>query len=546
MSAKDNIYPIQQRLFAMLIASMVSMALPSPSAAVPHSKPRPSLMVGIVVEGLDRQHVEQLMDYLGDGGFKRLISNGVTFADVDFGTPLPATAATSILYTGASPAMSGITTDLIYNYEKMRPEPAMYDSTYLGNFTSETFSPLNLRVSTIADELKIAGAGTSQVYAIAANPNQAIIMGGHAANSAAWLNDESAHWASSTYYKDTPTVLSGRNRFRSLASRIDTMAWMPSHVTTTLELIPEWVRMYPFKHVIGRDPQWKVTKFKNTPLFNEEAMSMAREYLSELALGTHEGTDMLNIGLSVEPYMYSKYADVQMETADAYIRLDKQIEQLLNDIDKHVGLANSVIFVAGTPAQPIARKEDPKWSIPYGEYSPRKAISLLNLYLMALHGNGDWVSGFYNNYFYLNRNLIKEKELDLATIQRETADFLKRMAGVSTAYTIGEILDGHAGENAHALRRNTSYASAGDVMVEIAPGWEIVELPYSTPFQYHDINVVTRGVAPSAPMYLMAPEVVPQTIDFKIDARAIAPTMARTLCIRAPNGSSLPPVKLTK
>lgn len=544
MSAKDNLSHISPRLFALLLASMVSMALPVGAQNARTNSSRPALVVGIMVEGLDRQYVEELMEYFGEGGFKRLVNNGVVFSDVDFGTPLTGSAAASMLMTGASPSVTGITTDLVYDYETMRPKQAMFDPAYLGNFTSETFSPVNLRVSTVGDELKIAGAGTSQVFSIAADPNEAIILAGHAANNATWLSDTNANWATSTFYRDTPSVLSRRNRLINLSSRIDTMTWQPSAVTTTLDIIPEWVRLYPFKHTIGKDPQWKVAKFKNTPLFNREATAMAREYISTLGLGRHEGTDMLNIGLSVEPFIYSKYADVQLETADSYIKLDRDLAALFDVIDKEVGLKNAVIYLAGTPQQPLSRKEDPKWALPYGEYSPRKAISLLNLYLMALHGNGEWVNGFYDNYFYLNRNLIKEKELDLGSIQKEAADFLKRMAGVNTAYTIGEILDGHAGVNAHALRRNTSYATAGDVLVDIAPGWEIVELAYSTPYQMNGINMVTRGVSASAPFYLLAPDVAARTIDYRIDARAIAPTIARILRIRSPNGSSLPPVKL--
>lgn len=545
MLAKDNSIHISRRMVTMLLASMVSMAMPvgafRPASG---SSQRPALVVGIVVEGLDRQHVEQLMEYFGDGGFKRLVNQGVVISDVDFGTPMEVSAATSVLMTGASPAVTGITSDLIYNYETMRPEQPLYDASYLGNYTDETFSPAKLKVSTIADELKIAGAGTSQVFSIAPDADQAIILAGHAGNNAAWLCDANANWASSTYYRDTPSVISRRNRLVNLASRIDTMAWTPSAVTTTIDLIPEWVRQYPFKHTLGRDPQWKVVKYKNTPLFNTEATAMAREYISTLELGKHEGTDMINIGLSVDPYIYSKYADVQLETADSYIKLDRDLAALFDEIDRRVGLKNAMIYVAGTPAKPLSRKEDPKWGLPYGEYSPRKAMSLLNLYFMALYGNGEWIDGFYDNFFYLNRKLIKEKELSLEILQEQASDFLKRMAGVQRAYTIGEILDGHAGENAAALRRNTSFASSGDVMVEITPGWEIVELPYVTPYQLNGIEMVVRGVTPAAPFYIMAPDLHSHTIDTPVDARTLAPTITRLLRIRSPNGASMPALNL--
>lgn len=536
---------IQQRLLQLLVASMVSLSIPAGAAtAASVASERPALVLNLVVDGLDREYVEHLMQHFGEGGLRKLFGEGVVFNNVDFGTSLPTAAATSVLMTGASPQITGITSDLIYNPEKKRPVPAMYDENTLGNFTDETYSPVALRVSTIADELKIAGGGTSQIFSIAPDPSQSIILAGHSGNNAVWLSDRNANWATSTYYRDVPTVISYRNRLNPLSQRIDTMTWQPSAATLTLPLIPEWVRQYPFKHTVGRDPQWKVVKYKNSPLYNNEATAVAREYLSQLALGKHGGTDMLSVAYSVEPYLFTKYADSQFETADAYIKLDRDIASLLSEVDRTVGLHNTIVLLAATPPEPTGRREDPKWRLPHGEYSPRKAMSLLNLYLIALHGNGEWVSGYYDRYFYLNRDLIKERQLTLADIQRETADFLKRMAGITEAYTIGDILDGHAGENPQALRRNTSYHTAGDVLVEIAPGWEIVETEFNNAYTLNDISIVTRGVAPTASVVILAPGVEAREIDTPVDARSIAPTMARLLRIRSPNGASLPPVKL--
>jgi len=545
MPLKDSY--IQQRLLQLLLASVVSLTLPAHAAAPqqqPQTADRPLLVLNLVVDGLDREYVEYLMQYLGEGGFKKIFNEGVVFNNVDFGTPLSTAAATSMLMTGAPPQVTGITADLIYNPEKQRPYPALYDPETLGNFTNETYSPAALKVSTVSDELKIAGAGTSQVFSIAADPNQAIILAGHAGNNAAWLSDSNANWATSTYYRDVPTVLSYRNRLKALGPRIDTMTWNPSATTLTLPLIPEWVRKYPFKHVIGHDPQWKVTKFKNSPLYNKEATDMAREYIANLSLGKHDGTDMLSVGYSLEPFLFTKYSDTQFETADAYIKLDRDIAQLLADVDKTVGLRNTIVLLAATPPEPTSRREDDRWRLPYGEYSPRKAISLLNLYLIALHGNGEWILGYYDRYFYLNRELIKERQLSQTTVQQEAADFLKRMAGISDAYTIGDIIDGHAGENPAALRRNTSYLSAGDVLVEITPGWEVVDIPFSDIYRLNDINLVTRGVTPTASAVILAPDVAAREIDTPVDARSIAPTLCRLLRIRSPNGASLPPVKL--
>lgn len=78
-------------------------------------------------------------------------------------------------------------------------------------------------------------------------------------------------------------------------------------------------------------------------------------------------------------------------------------------------------------------------------------------------------------------------------------------------------------------------------MVEIAPGWAIVDVSYNTSTEG---GKVVRGVAPFAPIYILAPDVTPTVIGTPVDARAIAPTVTRLLRIRSPNGASLPGLRL--
>ncbi len=135
----------------------------------------------------------------------------------------------------------------------------------------------------------------------------------------------------------------------------------------------------------------------------------------------------------------------------------------------------TVVFVAGTPLTRRQRRDDEKWAVPYGEFSSRKAVSLLNMYLMAVHGNGEWVSGYHNGQVYLNHKLIKERGKDLEEMRREAASFLTRMAGVSQAWTVDDVIDRRATDNPDATRRNTAMASAGDIFLAIAPGWQEID-----------------------------------------------------------------------
>ena len=109
MSRKEN--KIAQRIILSLIASMVTMSL---SAQV--NTKRPSLVVGIMIEGLDQMYIDQLRSYFGEKGFNRLLKDGVILQNVDYGTPLDNVAATAMLYTGAAPSVNGIPSQYVFNY----------------------------------------------------------------------------------------------------------------------------------------------------------------------------------------------------------------------------------------------------------------------------------------------------------------------------------------------------------------------------------------------------------------------------------------------
>ncbi|MDE5683029.1 MAG: alkaline phosphatase family protein, partial [Muribaculaceae bacterium] len=205
-----------------LVASLTSLSI---SAASPQS---PKLLVGIMVEGLDGDCLELLRGQFGEGGFRRLENKGLTIAQADYGSYLDAAAAAAEVMTGASPSVNGIPAEYIYDPEARRGINIYADAASMGNYTNASYSPSALRVSTIADEVRIASGGINVVYAVAANPAVSLALAGHAGNSALWLDTKTGNWASSTYYKEMPVAVAARNRMAPLSSRLDTMSWTPS------------------------------------------------------------------------------------------------------------------------------------------------------------------------------------------------------------------------------------------------------------------------------------------------------------------------------
>ncbi|MCM1452638.1 MAG: alkaline phosphatase family protein [Clostridium sp.] len=528
-----------QRIIACLLVSMVATTAVGATVGT-----QPKLVVGIMVEDLRSEYLNLLRDRFGKDGFNRLLNDGVLISNADYGTSMDAAAATAVIFTGAAPAVNGIPGSEVFDRATMRPVTTLTDPEAMGNFTTQTFSPRGLAVTTLTDEIKVAGGGVTYAYAIAPEPTQALIMAGHAGNCGMWLNDANESWATTTYYKDAPTTLQQRNRNRSLHTRIDTSYWKPLLSAENYVLLPEHVTKYPFKYSFRQySAPEKMRIFKDTPKVNEETTAFAIDNINQLNLGAHAGgPDMISVAYTLDPYDYSKTSENRYELLDSYYRLDRNLAELFNTIDKKVGLNNTLIFLAATPPSQRSRRDDEKWQLPYGEFSTRKAISLLNLYLIAQHGNGEWVHAYHDGYFYLNHKLIEDSGKDLEAIRLDCARFLERMAGVTKAYSVDEILDGNTFDTA-PLRQSTVLAHAGDVKVFVLPGWQIVD-------DYNNLmpgkEKVERAVAATAPVMILAPNAPAGKIDQIVDARAIAPTVARLLRIRSPSAAGVPPLELEK
>lgn len=521
-----------KKLLTSVICSLVTI-----NTVLMAESTRPRLVVGILVDQLRTDYIEYLKTHFGTNGFKKLMTNGVYFRDIDFKVPdLDAVSAAAIVTTGSYPSRNGITASTEYIKSLRREMPVLLNSG-----SSSEYTPAGLNLSTISDEIAIDGAGLGAIYSIAADPRVAVILAGHAGNSAIWLNSATGRWSVPGYYSGAPQPLSFRGNKTLLASRLDTMQWKPMLKLEEYPGIPAQKKYYPFNYTFPHTDKDTYDKFFLSALGNREVTDIAIEYLNSLRLGVRgDAIDMLNISYSAAPFKYVKDGDYRLELEDTYLRLDGQLERLFNAIDKTVGLDNTLIFLSSTGYYNDAVADDPKYRIPGGEFSIKKALSLLNSYLSATHGNGDYVSYFAGRQLFLNKATIDAKRLKAEDITREAADFLSKMSGVAQTYTLSDIASERS-ENHRKLKLLIDPKSSGDIYVDFTPGWTLI---YDNTFPV--IKKPVRSSLAVTPAFFMGQNIDPQTIDYTVDATELAPTMARILRIRSPNGATSRGLTLTR
>ena len=81
---------------------------------------------------------------------------------------------------------------------------------------------------------------------------------------------------------------------------------------------------------------------------NDEVNALAEEALKKSSIGMDDITDLLALTYYAGNYAHKSVQECAMEIQDTYVRLDRSIENLLEALDKKVGLQNVLIFVTST------------------------------------------------------------------------------------------------------------------------------------------------------------------------------------------------------
>lgn len=437
----------------------------------------PKLVVCINVDQLRTDHLLNFRALYGDQGFRRLLSNGIVYPSVDFNlNPINESSAITSIYTGTYPSTHGITSDKIYDKDSHQYKSVLFDKSYLGNYTSERYSPKSLLVSTIGDQLKDASSGLASVYSIAPDAEAAMLSAGSEADGAFWIDNTRGKWATSTYYsKPIPWFVDklNNNPSESLSGRIGSIVWKPLKKIND-KLSPYARTQSQFSYRIGGN----VDRYKKTPLINEEVTRLAKDFVEYNGYEVSNRPNLLLITYSAAPSSIAADDGSGAELQDTYVRLDEQVGQLLNSIDHKVGINNCVVMLCGTG---YVREKAPNSISLNGTkkrrvFSPERCRALLNMYLMAVYGQGNWVTSYRDGLITLNRKLIEDKKLDIAEVQRKAASFVSEMSGVDecipTYLFQGEgKVDFADNLLAHSLHSSTQ----ADLAITILPGWHIEE-----------------------------------------------------------------------
>lgn len=472
-----------KRPLILLLTVLASGAVSAQGTSVP-----PRVVVGIVVDQLRTDYIETYASLYTDEGLRRVLREGVIFSAATFpSADVDRASATATIWTGTVPYNHGIVGLDWMDRQTLRPVRCVDDYSQRGAGTLQTSSPQNLLVSTLGDELKIATDGQAKVYGVAADRETAVLSAGHAADYALWVNGAQGVWAGTTFY--------------------------------------------------GNAPSWASTLGAPSNMRNEWVASAAEAVITRERLGQDNATDLLCVNLSAataDGYKTQGGREVELEMV--YRSIDAAIARIIDCVDKTVGVDNTLFFLTSTGYETAHEADLKKYRVPTGRIEISRCAALLNMYLVAIYGQGKYVEATFGNELYLDHKLLEQKQLNLADVLGTCEDFLFQYGGVRDVYTATRITQGAWTPGISRIRNAYNPKCSGDIRIEVNPGWTLVDAEQGQTRYVQDAYF-------EFPLIFFGNHLKAERIPDAVEMDRIAPTLAHFMRIRAPNACSAAPLR---
>jgi len=514
----------------------------------------PKLVVGIVVDQMRYDYLTRFWNHYGDGGFKRLVSEGFNCKNNHFNyAPTSTGPGHTSVYTGTTPSSHGIIGNGWYDKESNSNVYCAGDDLQTSVGTSSDagkMSPHRLTVTTVTDQLRLHTQMRAKVIAIAIKDRGAVLPGGHTANAAYWFNGSNeGNWISSSYYmSELPKWVRNYNTSRVIEKY--KKPW------TTLKGIKTYVESGPddneyeglfetettptFPHstpnLLSKKEDFEI--LKSTPYGNSITTDFALAALEAEKLGNNGTTDFLAISYSSTDYIGHKYGVNSKEIQDTYMRLDLELERLLRALDKEVGEGEYTLFLTADHAAINVPAYLEKQKIPAGYFDRSVFYPKFREFLHFKYGTAELVKNASNNQLFLDHKIIQNLDLGLREVQETLAAELLSYDAYDRVYTAYQMQHSEFTEGIpYILQNGYNQKRSGDILMVHKPGF--IEYPrtgstHGSP-QIYDTH---------APLLFYGKGIKNGSSVTRTEIPDIAPTISALLGIAFPNGTTGTPLEM--
>lgn len=514
---------------------------------------RPKLVVGVVVDQMRYDYLTRFYDKYGEGGFKRLMSEGFNCKNNHFNyIPTKTGPGHASIFTGTTPKYHGIIGNDWYDRD-LKDDVNCVDDYSVHSVGADTKdgekSPQRMLTTTFADENRLFTQMRGKTIGISIKHRGATLPAGHTANAAYWWDYEhngSGNWITSTFYmnelpkwvKDFNASKRAETYFKVWNTLYDIKTYTESgEDLNTYERIfkGKETATFPYDLTTLKDQNEGFKIIAESPFGNCLITDFTLVAIDAEELGKDDITDVLTVSYSSTDKVGHDFGVNSKEIEDTYIRLDLEIERLLNALDEKVGKGNYTLFLTSDHGAPDVPNYMLDHHIPAGLFDEKKMMNELNTFLAEKYNIQDLIVSRINNQVYFDYEKVELNDLDLEDIKEITANKLLKYPLIEKVYVTSEInhFEGPDGYVEKLLRNGHNQKRSGDLLFVYTP-----QVFKDTPWNrtgtdhYSGYNYDTH-----VPLLFFGKGIRKGSTDQRTDITDIAPTMSAMLNISFPNGS---------
>jgi predicted AlkP superfamily pyrophosphatase or phosphodiesterase len=542
---------MKSRLFGIVLAVMFSWGARAQ---------QPRLVVGIVVDQMRQEYLDRYDSKFGNGGFKRMRSGGFELKNAHYnyiGTETGPGHAS--VYTGTTPSFHGIIANDWYDRKLRSSVNCVNDprrQVVGGDAGKGTVSPWRLLCTTITDELKWSTQKRSRIISLSMKDRGAVLPGGHMADGAYWYDEKTGNMVSSTYYlKDKLPDWVQKFNQQKLPDKYLSQVWTPvfpieqyqesgpdeSPYEIRFRSLPRSTFPYDLKELRKTNGDLALLWF--TPFGNDYIAEFAKAALTAEKLGTGDVTDFLAVSFSATDAIGHMLGPEAKELEDVYVRLDRNLEDLLNTLDEKVGKGKYTVFLTADHGVAEVSQALVDNRIPGGYFSKNNAHQNIKDYLAKYFPNKEMIEDMSNEMIYFNSNMFqvnpREAGVELMIASELIAKYLLTFDGVANVYTESVLRQGNFDEKGMKGMVIRSYhpKRSGDLVYVLEPGWSTSSRPQGT------VHGSTYTYDTHIPILFYGSGIkAGSTVEFHT-VTDIAPTLAILLKTKFPSACTGQPVK---
>ena len=514
---------------------------------------RPKLVVGIVVDQMRYDYLTRFESHYGENGFKRLINNGFNCKNNHFNyIPTYTGPGHASVYTGTTPKYHGIIANNWYDKVSGEFVYCAGDDNYKSVGTEADageMSPHRMQTTTFSDENRLFTQMRGKTIGISIKDRGAILPAGHTANEAYWFHGKKeGNFITSTFYTNVlPKWVKEFNDAKYPDKYLKT--WNTLYDISTYKESGRDLNNYeggfkgkehatfPYDLNALKVKNGNYDILKATPFGNNLVTDFVLAAIEGEELGQDDDTDVLAISYSSTDYIGHNFGVNSKEIQDTYIRLDLELERLLNALDAQVGKGNYTVFLTADHGAVEVPAYLENFHIPAGYLDNKNVRNEFSEFMKNTFGSDELIANVSNNQVFLNHKKLKELKLELEEVQDQIIDELITYDHVYKVYTAKTMATNEFSTGVEELLQLGYHQKrSGDILIVGDPAF----ISYSRTGSTHGsgFNYDTHVPLIFYGFGINKGETLERT-----DITDLAPTISALLNISFPNGSIGTPIE---